>query len=130
MARQRPKSLVSPNDTTVNDRRMVAATADNSAPTLPQQGVSCVDYDEIELTLSAATTGAGTSYRARVFWFNAVAAQWVRDTVVGNQTITTTEPTGIVVQTHGASRVYVHVDTFGAGVTASVWATGLPVSGS
>lgn len=126
MARKLPVSFVAGD--TANARRMLAAGGvDNGAPTLPQQGFACGGYETIELVLSAATSGGGTTYRARVFWLNNAAETWVRDVVVGNQTISTTEPTSLVLATGGASRVYVHVDTFGAGVTESVWGSGLPV---
>jgi hypothetical protein len=110
--------------------------ATNNAPTLATQGMSLLSSAGVgHLCPQARVTlrsTVGTSFTSSVWLFDPTSELWVLDTSLGTAgLITTTTATNggkqsLLVNTRGASRIYVQTITFnGVNEAADVWATGL-----
>ena len=104
------------------------ALAANNVPTASDdQMAGTGDCDHIDLVLLCA--GAGGSYSARVWWWNADAELWILDTVIGTINMTTVIGTTRTPIAGGAARncskgIYIEVLTFAGNGVASAWLTG------
>lgn len=119
------QSLINPLGSTPQARALLFnQNFDNGEPSDDAPGANCAGLNQ--LTITARCKDDDSTYDLTVYWFSEAAGFYVKDTLVGTQTIESTAPSQLVLDVGAASRVFVRASAPSSDGFADVWVEALP----